>query len=71
VQTPSELGIAYRGGPIADGAGKRYCDDSVRGGKGISGRFLVLLGNDGDPSILIEDNLCAERPLSNEKRVSK
>jgi hypothetical protein len=51
VQTLSELGIAYRGSPIVEGAGKRYFDDSVRGGKGISSRFLLLLGNDGDSSI--------------------
>ena len=32
VQRLSELGIAYRGSPIVEGAGKRYFDDSLRGG---------------------------------------
>ena len=35
VQRLSELGIAYRGSPIVEGPGKRYFDDSMRGGKGI------------------------------------
>ncbi len=46
VQRLSELGIAYRGSPIIEGPGKRYIDDSLRGGKGIQSRFLLLLGSD-------------------------
>ena len=46
VQRLSELGIAYRGSPIVDGAGQRYFDDSIRGGKGIGSRFLLLAGTD-------------------------
>ena len=46
VQMLSELGIAYRGSPIIEGPGKRYMDDTMRGGKGILSRFLLLLGND-------------------------
>src|SRR5260370_11522759 len=41
VQRLSELGIAYRGSPIVEGAGKRYFDDSLRGGDGIRSRFLL------------------------------
>jgi 2-polyprenyl-6-methoxyphenol hydroxylase-like FAD-dependent oxidoreductase len=48
VQRLSELGIAYGGSPIIEGAGKRYFDDSVRGGKGIGSRFLLLLSRDAD-----------------------
>jgi 2-polyprenyl-6-methoxyphenol hydroxylase-like FAD-dependent oxidoreductase len=48
VQTLSELGIAYHGSPIIEGTGKRYFDDSLRGGKGIGSRFLLLLDDDSD-----------------------
>jgi 2-polyprenyl-6-methoxyphenol hydroxylase-like FAD-dependent oxidoreductase len=50
VQRLSELGIAYPGSPIVEGPGKRYFDDSMRGGKGISSRFLVMIGADTDSS---------------------
>jgi hypothetical protein len=39
VQRLSELGIAYRRSPIVEGPGKRYFDDTMRGGSGISSRF--------------------------------
>ena len=48
VQRLSELGIAYRGSPIVEGPGKRYFDDSLRGGKGILNRFLLVLNEDAD-----------------------
>jgi FAD binding domain len=51
VQRMSELGIAYRGSPIVEGAGKRYFDDSLRGGDGIRSRFLLMLDDDTDSSI--------------------
>ena len=50
VRRLSELGIAYRGSPIVEGAGKRYFDDSVRGGNGICSRFLLLFDSAVDPS---------------------
>ena len=51
VKALSELGVAYGGSPIVEGAGERYFDDSVRGGKGIGSRFLLVLSsNDGDSS---------------------
>jgi hypothetical protein len=50
VQRLSELGIAYRGSPIVEGPGKRYIDDSIRGGGGILNQFLLMIGNDVDPS---------------------
>lgn len=43
VERLSELGIAYEGSPIVDGSGTRYFDDSMRGGKGIRSRFLVVV----------------------------
>jgi 2-polyprenyl-6-methoxyphenol hydroxylase-like FAD-dependent oxidoreductase len=46
VQRLSELGIAYRGSPIVEGAGERYFDDSLRGGNGIRSRFVLLFGDD-------------------------
>lgn len=48
VQNLSELGISYAGSPIVEGAGSRYWDDSLRGGKGIANRFLLLLGGDAE-----------------------
>jgi 2-polyprenyl-6-methoxyphenol hydroxylase-like FAD-dependent oxidoreductase len=50
VQRLSGLGIAYRGSPIVEGAGKRYFDDSLRGGDGIRSRFLLVLDDDADSS---------------------
>ena len=43
------LGIAYHGSPIVEGAGKRYFDDSVRGGK-LLHRFVLVVGRDADTS---------------------
>ncbi|HEX8755143.1 MAG TPA: FAD-dependent monooxygenase [Steroidobacteraceae bacterium] len=40
----SELDIAYGGSPIVEGQGRRYLDDSMRGGKGIGTRFLLVVG---------------------------
>ncbi len=51
VQRLSELGIAYRGSPIVEGAGRRYFDESLRGGDGIRSRFLLVLGVDADAAI--------------------
>lgn len=48
VQRLSELGIAYEGSPVVEGAGKRYFDDSLRGGHGIRSKFILLAGNDAD-----------------------
>lgn len=53
VQRLSELGIAYSGSPIIEGPGKRYFDDSMRGGRGISSRFLVMIDDDKEPSIQV------------------
>jgi 2-polyprenyl-6-methoxyphenol hydroxylase-like FAD-dependent oxidoreductase len=46
VQRMSELDIAYRGSPIVEGPGKRYFDESMRGGDGIGRRFLLVIGDD-------------------------
>jgi 2-polyprenyl-6-methoxyphenol hydroxylase-like FAD-dependent oxidoreductase len=48
VQRLSELGVAYRGSPIVEGAGERYFDDSLRAGGGIRSRFLLMLDKDAD-----------------------
>jgi hypothetical protein len=50
VERLSELGIAYHGSPIVEGPGKRYLDDSMRGGNGICSRFLLILDNSADSS---------------------
>ena len=46
VQRLSELGIDYHGSPIIEGTGKRYFDDSLRGGVGIGRRFLLMVGEE-------------------------
>ena len=38
VERLSELGVAYHGSPIVEGAGKHQLDDSMRGGQGIRSR---------------------------------
>jgi 2-polyprenyl-6-methoxyphenol hydroxylase-like FAD-dependent oxidoreductase len=43
VERLSELGVAYPGSPIVEGPGQRYLDDSMRGGRGIQSRFLVMV----------------------------
>jgi 2-polyprenyl-6-methoxyphenol hydroxylase-like FAD-dependent oxidoreductase len=50
VQRLSELGIGYPGSPIVEGEGKRYFDDSLRGGNGITSRFILVLQDDADSS---------------------
>jgi hypothetical protein len=47
VRRLSELGISYRRSPIVVGPGKRYFDESIRGGH--LGTQFVLLVNDADP----------------------
>lgn len=50
IQNLSELGLAYAGSPIIEGAGNRYFDESLRGGKGIGASFLLFIANDADSS---------------------
>lgn len=47
----SQLGTAYSGSPIIVGPGRRYFDDSLRGGNGIRSCFLLVLGDDLAPSM--------------------
>jgi hypothetical protein len=58
VQKLSELGIAYKGSPIVDGPGKEYFDDSMRGGKGIRSRFLLLVDDKEVPAKEAARQLC-------------
>jgi 2-polyprenyl-6-methoxyphenol hydroxylase-like FAD-dependent oxidoreductase len=48
VQRLSQLGIAYGGSPIVEGPGKRFFDESLRGGKGIGSRYLLIAGQQMD-----------------------
>ena len=50
VQRLSELGVAYKGSPMVEGAGERYFDDSLRGGNGIRSRFLLMINENADAS---------------------
>jgi len=60
VQRLSELGIAYRRSPIVEGAGKRYFDNSVRGGQGIRSHFLLVFDSGADSSLTqAAKELCA------------
>lgn len=71
VQRLSELGIEYRGSPIVEGPGKRYFDDSLRGGKGILNRFLVVIGDNEDVSIReAAKQLCGSFKDTAELRIS-
>jgi 2-polyprenyl-6-methoxyphenol hydroxylase-like FAD-dependent oxidoreductase len=54
VQRLSELGVAYGGSPIIDGSGKRYFDDSLRGGAGIRSRFLLMAFDQADGSTIAQ-----------------
>ncbi len=60
VQRLSELGVAYRGSPIVEGAGERYFDDSLRGGKGVGSRFLLLFDKDAHSSAMQDAGRLAE-----------
>jgi len=72
VQRLSELGIAYHGSPIVDGPGKRYFDESIRGGAGIRSRFLLMIGDRVDSSIKNEAaQLCESRKNIVELRPSQ
>jgi 2-polyprenyl-6-methoxyphenol hydroxylase-like FAD-dependent oxidoreductase len=51
VKRLSELGIAYGGSAIVEGPGERYLDDSMRGGKGICSRFLMVVGEETTPRV--------------------
>ena len=44
----SGLEIDYHRSPIIEGAGKRFFDDSVRGGQGIGSRYLLVGSNSED-----------------------
>ncbi len=52
VQRLSELGISYHGSPIVEGPGERYMDDSMRGGAGIGGRFLLLVSDKKETPVI-------------------
>ncbi|MGA9343329.1 MAG: FAD-dependent monooxygenase [Rhodanobacteraceae bacterium] len=52
VQRLSELGIDYHGSPIVEGAGKRYIDDSMRGGTGICSRYLLLVDSNAPAPVM-------------------
>ena len=47
VRRLSELGVAYEGSPVIDGSGSRFLDDSMRGGRGIGSRFLLMTDSPG------------------------
>lgn len=71
VERLSELGIAYRGSPIVEGPGKRYFDESMRGGKGIGSRFLVVVDENAEaPTKEAAQQLCASLPHVLELRLS-
>lgn len=50
VRRLSELGVAYQGSPIVEGAGERYWDESLRGGNGIRSRYLLMLDQGAEPA---------------------
>ena len=56
----SGLGNAYEGSPIIMGDGKRYLDDSLRGGKGVGRFFILLVPRDNDAIITEANNLASQ-----------
>jgi len=60
VQRLSELGVAYRGSPIVEGAGERYFDESLRGGNGIRSHFLLIMSGDEEASVREEAQQLSE-----------
>jgi hypothetical protein len=42
IERLSGLGVSYHGSRIVEGAGERFFNDSVRGGRNIRSRFLLL-----------------------------
>ena len=48
VQRLSQLDVSYAGSPIVKGDGKRYFDETLRGGAGIGSKFLLMLGTGTD-----------------------
>jgi 2-polyprenyl-6-methoxyphenol hydroxylase-like FAD-dependent oxidoreductase len=43
IERLSGLGISYKGSPIVEGAGARYLNESLRGGRGIGNRFILAI----------------------------
>ena len=70
VERLSELGIAYRGSPIVEGPGRRYFDDSLRGGDGILSRYLLLTPAGDAAAQLSANELCESFPDVLEVRLS-
>jgi FAD binding domain len=54
VQRISELGVDYHGSALVEGPGHRYFDESLRGGRGISSRFVLLVGADDESETAAE-----------------
>jgi len=50
VRRLSGLGIDYHRSPIVAGAGRRFFDDSLRGGHGIGSRFLLVSSDRAEPA---------------------
>ena len=51
VERLSELAVAYDGSPIVEGSGKRWFDDSLRGSNAPCRRFVLMLGDDNNPTV--------------------
>src|SRR5262249_6664495 len=67
----SELDIAYPDSPIVEGPGKRFFDDSMRGGGGIRSKFLLFVDADNaaanEPAARLRDlfaDVLELRPIS-------
>jgi 2-polyprenyl-6-methoxyphenol hydroxylase-like FAD-dependent oxidoreductase len=58
IQRLSELGIAYPDSPIVEGPGKRFFEDSIRGGKGIGRRFLLMMDDVASSTADAAQNFC-------------
>lgn len=60
VERLSGLGNSYKGSPVVDGSGRRYFDESLRGGHGIGHRFILMVPAAGSATLTAAEGL-AER----------
>ena len=57
VERLSGLGNSYKGSPVVEGSGRRYFDESLRGGRGIGHRFILLIPGEDAATLADATNL--------------
>jgi len=57
IERLSGLGNSYKGSPVVEGTGRRYFDESLRGGRGIGHRFILLIPGDAAATLAAASDL--------------